>query len=78
MVAIYGLMLQVGVFDYSGIAAKYLTVGLLKNGNPVAEYTYPCVAAGTLLLVLDMLICDYVVESSHVELRQHPAAGKSI
>lgn len=77
MVAICGLILQVGVLVYSGIAAKYLTFRLLKNGNPVADYAYPCTAAGTLILVLGMLICAYVVESSTLESRYRPAAGKS-
>lgn len=76
VVATCGLILQVGVLVYSGIA-KYLTFRLLKDGSPVADYAYPCTATGTLLLVLGMLICAHVVESSTLESRYRPAAGKS-
>ncbi|CAI6089116.1 unnamed protein product [Clonostachys chloroleuca] len=77
VVAACGLVLQVGVLVYSGIAAKYLTFMLLKDGKPVADYAFPCTAAGTLLLVVGMLICAHVVESSTSETRYRPASGMS-
>ncbi|KAJ4167385.1 hypothetical protein NW754_011200 [Fusarium falciforme] len=45
VVAACGLVLQAGVLVYSGIAAKYLTFRLLKDGKPVADYAFPCTAA---------------------------------
>ncbi|KAK6719619.1 hypothetical protein SNK05_002750 [Fusarium graminearum] len=77
VVAACGLVLQVGVLVYSGITAKYLTFMLLKDGKPVADYAFPCTAAGTLLLVVGMLICAHVVESSTLETRYRPASGMS-
>ncbi|KAJ4077796.1 hypothetical protein NW761_012114 [Fusarium oxysporum] len=77
VVAACGLVLQVGVLVYSGIAAKYLTFMLLKDGKPVADYAFPCTAAGTLLLVVGMLICAHVVESSTSETRYRPTSGMS-
>ncbi|KAK4122032.1 hypothetical protein N657DRAFT_682498 [Parathielavia appendiculata] len=68
---------EFGVLAYSGIAAKYLTFDLVKDGSPVADYAFPCTAAGTVLLVLGMLICAHVVESSTSETRYRPPAGKS-
>jgi hypothetical protein len=50
---------------------------LLKDGKPVADYAFPCTAAGTLLLVVGMLICSHVVESSTSETRYRPASGMS-
>ncbi|KAJ4308776.1 hypothetical protein N0V84_011892 [Fusarium piperis] len=77
VVAACGLVLQAGVLVYSGIAAKYLTFMLLKDGKPVADYAFPCFAAGTLLLVVGMLICAHVVETSTSETRYRPASGMS-
>ncbi|RYP73985.1 hypothetical protein DL771_003296 [Monosporascus sp. 5C6A] len=73
--AAFGVVLQLGVLVYHGIAAKYLTGMLLKDENPVADYAFPCTSAGTLLLVAGMLICAHVVESSTSETRYRPADG---
>ncbi|KAK3352190.1 ankyrin repeat-containing domain protein [Lasiosphaeria hispida] len=45
---------------------------LPKDENPVADYAFPCTASGTLLLVLGMLLCAHVVESSTAEKRYRP------
>ncbi|KAF2187551.1 hypothetical protein K469DRAFT_628363, partial [Zopfia rhizophila CBS 207.26] len=76
MVAVCGLVLQLSVLVYSGFATYQPTSMLLKDGNPIANYAFPCTAAGTLLLVAGMLICSHVVEGSTSETRYRPAAGK--
>lgn len=73
--ATFGIALQLGVLVYHGIAAKYLTRELLKDGNPVASYAFPCTAVGILLLVAGMLICAHTVESSTSETRYQPPDG---
>ncbi|RYP91054.1 hypothetical protein DL770_002827 [Monosporascus sp. CRB-9-2] len=76
VVAAFGIVLQLGVLVYCGFATYYPTLMFLKDGNPVAEYSFPCTAAGTLLLVAGMLACSYVVESSTSETRYCPVAGR--
>lgn len=74
-VAAFAILLQLGVLVYFGVAAKYLNHVLLKDGDPVADYAFPCTAVGTLLLVTGTLICAHVVESSTSEKRYRPADG---
>ncbi|RYP39999.1 hypothetical protein DL767_001933 [Monosporascus sp. MG133] len=76
VVAAFGIALQLGVLVYCGFATSYPTLSFLKDGNPVAEYSFPCTAAGTLLLVAGMLACSYVVENSTSETRYRPVAGR--
>ncbi|RYP43916.1 hypothetical protein DL768_009575 [Monosporascus sp. mg162] len=74
MVALLGIVLQLGVLVYSGFATYYLV--LPKDGNPMAGYAFPCTASGTLLLVAGMLLCAHVVEASTLETRYRPGPGK--
>ncbi|RYP04538.1 hypothetical protein DL764_004400 [Monosporascus ibericus] len=76
VIAAFGIVLQLGVLVYCGFATYYPTLMFLKEGNPVAEYSFPCTAAGTLLLVAGMLACSYVVENSTSETRYRPVAGR--
>ena len=76
IVAILGIVLQLGVLVYFGIAAKYLRPTLLKDEEPVADYAFPCTAAGTLLLAAGMLVCGHIVENSTLETNYRPVAGK--
>ncbi|KAH6627058.1 hypothetical protein B0J18DRAFT_478009 [Chaetomium sp. MPI-SDFR-AT-0129] len=75
LVAATGTFLQLGVLVFSGFTAYHPPFRLewLKNDMPVADYAYPCNAVGTLLLVVGMLICSYVVESSTTEDSYRPA-----
>ncbi|RYP50204.1 hypothetical protein DL768_004225 [Monosporascus sp. mg162] len=76
VVAAFGIVLQLGVLVNCGFATSYPTLRLLKDGDPVAKYSFPCTAAGTLLLVAGMLACSYVVENSTSETRYCPVADR--
>jgi len=77
LVAIIGIILQLGVLIYSGFATYYSTLKFPKDGHRVARYAFPCTAVGTLILVLGMLFCAHVVESSTKEARYQAGEGKS-
>ncbi|CAG9951161.1 unnamed protein product [Clonostachys rosea f. rosea IK726] len=52
IVAIIGTILQLGVVAYWAFATYYPTLQYPKDDKRVANYAYPCAAAGTLTLVL--------------------------
>ncbi|KAI9170538.1 hypothetical protein HJFPF1_00006 [Paramyrothecium foliicola] len=56
LVALCGVMLQFDVLFYFGIASVFLKQRLPKDEILVANYAFPCVVTGTLLLVSGMLI----------------------
>ncbi|ERF70465.1 hypothetical protein EPUS_04743 [Endocarpon pusillum Z07020] len=60
--AVAGVLLQFGVLVFSGFITYYPTLAFPKGDSPVIGYAYPLTASGTLLLVLGMLICSFVVE----------------
>ncbi|KAH8812397.1 hypothetical protein F5884DRAFT_855694 [Xylogone sp. PMI_703] len=76
LVAVIGIVLQLGVLIFSGFVTYYPTLQWQKNGQPIAGYAFPCTAAGTLVLVIGMLICADVVESSTQEKRYPAGQGK--
>ncbi|KAK0372576.1 hypothetical protein CLIM01_10071 [Colletotrichum limetticola] len=65
--ALWGILLQLGLVAYAGCSVYHPALGFLKDGNPVARYAFPCHWVGTLLLVVGLLLCAHVVESSTVE-----------
>jgi hypothetical protein len=67
--AALGIVLQLGVLLYSGLATYHRALSLQKDGKPIAGYAYPCTAGGTLVLVAGMFLCSWVVESSTIENR---------
>ncbi|KAH7235456.1 hypothetical protein BKA59DRAFT_425368, partial [Fusarium tricinctum] len=71
--AAIGTCLQLGVLIYSGLATYHPALQFKKDDKPVEAYAYPCTAVGTLVLVLGMLLCGHVVESSTDEKRYEPA-----
>ncbi|KAK3297793.1 uncharacterized protein B0H64DRAFT_416721 [Chaetomium fimeti] len=79
LVAVVGTLLQLGVLVFSGCATYHpaLRSRWLKDGNPAADYAFPCNAAGTLLLVTGVLICAHVVEGSTSETRYRPVEGEA-
>ncbi|KAL1839402.1 hypothetical protein VTJ49DRAFT_1533 [Mycothermus thermophilus] len=78
VVAAIGIVLQLGVLVYAGIAAYHFHPVLLDDGDPVESYAFPCTVAGTLLLVVGTLICAHVVESSTSETRLRPIDGMEL
>ncbi|EAQ91998.1 hypothetical protein CHGG_00233 [Chaetomium globosum CBS 148.51] len=76
-IALFGVILQLGILVYFGIAAELpaLKYALLKDDNVVARYALPCAVIGTVLLVASMLICAHVVESSTLETSYRPVEG---
>jgi hypothetical protein len=78
-VAACGIALQFGVLVFSGFATYHPTFRFrwLKEGEPVANYAFPCHTVGTLLLVAGMLACSYIVESSTREERYYPVGKEA-
>ncbi|KAK3341452.1 hypothetical protein B0T25DRAFT_593994 [Lasiosphaeria hispida] len=72
-VAAFGVILQLAVIVYSGLATYHLM--LLKDEALPAAYAFPCTAAGMFCLAIGMLVCSHVVESSTSETRYRPADG---
>lgn len=66
--AVFGIVLQVGILLYAGFATYYPTLRFPKEEeDPVAGYAFPCMATGTVALVLGLMLCGHVVESSTEE-----------
>ena len=42
----------------------YLVLGLTKHDSPFGTVAYPIFATGTVALVLEMLLCLYIIEQS--------------
>lgn len=74
LAAVFGFAVQLGVLIhvYDGLAIRFLW--LLRDGNPVAEYAFPCTLSGTLPPVVGTLLCGHVVERATPETRYCPAA----
>lgn len=66
--AVLGVVLQASILVYAGFATYYPTLKFPKEEkNPVASYSFPCMATGTVALVLGLMLCGHVVESSTQE-----------
>jgi ankyrin repeat protein len=65
--AAFAIFLQAGVLLFSGCATYYPSMRYKKGGLPVAHYAYPLTAAGTVFLVVGMLICSFIVEQRTIE-----------
>ncbi|KAF5653881.1 ankyrin repeat [Fusarium sp. NRRL 25303] len=78
MVASFGILLQIGVLVYFGFITYYPTLKFKKNNKRVPGYAFPFAAAGTVLLVLGMLLSAHVVNRSTTEERYEPAQGREI
>ncbi|KAK4149537.1 hypothetical protein C8A00DRAFT_18785 [Chaetomidium leptoderma] len=76
VVAVFGTFLQSCLLVYAGLTATYLSDNAQLQENPPAGYAFPCIAAGTLMVVSGMLVCGHVVEGSTSERRYRPADGK--
>jgi len=67
--AVIGVFIQATVLVFSGLATYHPEMGYRKGGLKVASYAYPLTAVGTVILVVGMLICSFVVEGSTKEKR---------
>ncbi|KAF2264918.1 hypothetical protein CC78DRAFT_215157 [Lojkania enalia] len=76
VVAVCGIILQLGSLLYFWFATYYPSLRFPKDGDRVAQYAFPCAAAGTLLLVTGILICSHTVEDSTLEKSYRPMPGK--
>ncbi|RPA82272.1 hypothetical protein BJ508DRAFT_208215, partial [Ascobolus immersus RN42] len=67
--ALVGVILQAGGLAFSGTMAYHpdMRIKLQKEGHPVDSYAYPLATAGTLVLILGMWICSFVIERSTEE-----------
>ncbi|RGP64312.1 ankyrin repeat [Fusarium sporotrichioides] len=73
--AVFGTCLQFGVLAYSGLTTYNPALKFQKDDKPVESYAYPCTAVGTLVLILGMLLCGHVVESSTDEKKYEAVGG---
>ncbi|KAH7014477.1 uncharacterized protein B0I36DRAFT_217063, partial [Microdochium trichocladiopsis] len=64
--AIFGVGLQLGALAFFAAMTFHPTFSLsfTIDGNPAPAYAFPLAAGGTILLVLGLLLCAHVVESS--------------
>lgn len=69
LAAALGVILQLGAIIYFGFITyhKPIQSRFLKDGNRVVKYAFPCAAIGTILLVLGLFICSWVVGESTKE-----------
>lgn len=79
-VAFTGIILQFSVLVFDGFTVYHPSVrnGFQKNGRPVDMYAFPVTAIGTLLVVLGMIICAYLVESATEEVDLHYMRDKKV
>jgi hypothetical protein len=63
VVAAIGIVLQTGVLVFSSYTAYSPSIRN-KVGGPAGAYAFPLLAAGTILLVIAMIICSAVIDSS--------------
>ncbi|KAJ4855817.1 ankyrin repeats (3 copies) domain-containing protein [Trichoderma breve] len=69
LAATIGVILQLGALVYFGFITYHQPIKgkFLKDGKRVVDYAFPCAAGGTLLLVLGLFMCAWVVEKSTAE-----------
>lgn len=76
VVAVIATILQFGVLVFCGLATYYPSLKFQKDDKAIQGYAFPCTATGTLTLVIGLLICSHVVESSTTEERYEPGPGR--
>ncbi|KAL7800940.1 ankyrin repeat-containing domain protein [Trichoderma afarasin] len=69
LAATIGVILQLGALVYFGFITYHQPIKskFLKDGKRVVDYAFPCAAGGTVLLVLGLFMCAWVVEKSTAE-----------
>ena len=64
MVAITGTILQMGVMLFAGPTVVYEKAEFMKDGKQPQKYALPCMASGTVALVIGMILCSHVQRST--------------
>lgn len=67
--AVIGVLIQAAVLIFSGFATYDKTLSEKVKTEAARDYGFPLMAAGTLFLVLGMLICAWIIESSTREIK---------
>ncbi|KAK5993578.1 Ankyrin-R [Cladobotryum mycophilum] len=77
LLAAFGTILQLGILLYFGFITYYPAIQLdfLKNDQAIATYAAPMAISGTVMVVLGVLLCAHVVESSTTERYYTPGEG---
>ncbi|RSL84277.1 hypothetical protein CEP51_003995 [Fusarium floridanum] len=73
LVAMFATLLQAAVLGYSGYVNCHMESR--KDEDVIEKYAFPCTVLGTLVLVIGLLICAHVVETSTEEERYCPMRG---
>jgi hypothetical protein len=69
--ALFGTVLQVGMLVFCGFTIYYPSFRdrFHKDGRRVQQYGFPTMASGTIILVIGMIICSFVVEQRTREMK---------
>ena len=67
--AAFGVLVQLAVITYCALIAYFPNLSFGKGSKKIEAYAFPLIASGTSLLVLGILLCGHVVESSTAEER---------
>ncbi|KAF3802330.1 hypothetical protein GCG54_00003789 [Colletotrichum gloeosporioides] len=73
--AVWGIVIQLGLVVFAACAVYHPSLSYSKDGSTIARHAFPCYSVGTLLLVVGMLLCAHVVESSTKETQFRPSQG---
>ncbi|KAF5538515.1 ankyrin repeat [Fusarium mexicanum] len=76
LVAVIASILQFGVLTFCAFATYHPSMRYPKDDSAVKSYAFPCNATGTLTLILGLLVCSHVVESSTSEKSYKPGPGR--
>jgi len=68
LAAAAGVILQLGVVAFQGLARYYPTINLRDSGNILPQQAFVLSAAGALTLSIGMMLCSYAVEQCTEEI----------
>ncbi|RPB16218.1 hypothetical protein P167DRAFT_596468, partial [Morchella conica CCBAS932] len=69
VVAVFGMMLQLGVLLFAGFSVliSHRSSNFKKDGGTPQPYAFPLMAVGTCSLVLGMFLCSHIIDRSTTE-----------
>jgi len=79
-IATVGTALQLCVLVYDGIITQtsWGELKFKKGGSRTHDYSFPFTIMGTVTIIIGMLLCSHVVESSTCEARWEPRADQKL